>query len=491
MASLFRDLESWDPAPLRAQLSKGGFHRTALQALGMPEHWLRSSVRRAAMLGRAQAGSPIHTLIRLFTLGDDVEPEAVLFALGDAAPGLLEIGFLEASGGRVRSHYQICPIGDRWVGCDFHQRQGEDVDDYVMGVGPSSILLASLAPQVKGRVLELACGIGWLAGALSSRGMEVVATDLNARALELGRFSARLGGFDGIDFRQGDGLSTVAGETFDLIVANPPYVQSPGGSMTYKEAPTGDPVCARLLREIPNHLAPGGIAVVLINWTHTGEDDWSEVPLSWVPAAGVRRWLFQSDCSSPADYAWKWIAPDLRFQEEQVAEEEIRRWLRHYQNTGVRRISGGFMVLQKCASGEEWVRTESRAAENIEADAGHDVLRVLANESWLTREPDLLHSHFRVPPGIAAEARMTLHTGSWARDTIRLTSPARLSYDGQIDENILRLLALLGDGGTPADMVAEIRSRLEFAALPDLPERIAALVRDLVSHGMLVPVAQG
>lgn len=488
---LFPHLESWNPVPLRAQLAKGGFHRAALESLGMPEKWLRSPMRRAALLGRVPAGSPIQTLIRLFTLGDEVEPAAALVALGDAVPGLLEIGFLEASGGKVRSLYQICPIGENWIACDFNHRQGEDADDYVMGVGPSSLLLGSLTPLVKGRALELACGIGWLAGRLAREGLEVVATDLNARALELARFSARLSGSEGIDFRHGDGLSTVAGESFDLIVSNPPFVQSPGGSMIYKEAPSGDPVCARLLRQIPNHLALGGIAVVLINWTHANDDDWTEGPLSWVPAEGMRRWLFQSDCSSPADYAWTWISGDLRFQNEQAAEQEIRRWLQHYQDIGARRVSGGFIVLQKCEPGEEWTRTESRAAESIESDAGKDVLRVLANETWLATERDLLGSRYDVPAGLIAEARMSLHDGGWVRDTIRLTSPARLSYDGQIDENILRLLAVVRDGGTPADMVDEIRSRPEFAAIPDLPERIAALVRELVSHGMLVPVEFG
>ena len=485
---LFPHLESWDPQPLRAQLARGGFHRAGLEALGMPEHWLRSSVRRAALLGRAPEGSTIHTLIRLFTLGDEVSPESALLALGEAVAGLLEIGFLEGGSGRVHSRFQLCPIGDGWIACDFHQRQGEDVEDYVMGIGPSSMLLGSLAPPVKGRALELACGIGWLAGALVRREMEVVATDLNARALGLARFTARLAGTEGVDFRHGDGFAPVAGETFDLIVANPPYVQSPGGTMIYKEAPTGDPVCARLLRGIPEHLSPGGIGVVLINWTHASDEDWSEVPLSWVPGEGVRRWLFQSDCSSPVDYAWTWISNDLRFKDEEAAELEIQRWLAHYRESGVKRISGGFMVIQKCAPGEEWTRVESRAAESVERQAGEDVLRVIAGESWLATAPDLLHSRFSVPEGILAEARMRLGAGGWSRDTIRLTSPARLSYDGQIDENLLRLLAIVQGGGTAADMVAEISSRPEFAALPDLPEQIGALVRELVSHGMLVPV---
>jgi hypothetical protein len=212
------------------------------------------------------------------------------------------------------------------------------------------------------------------------------------------------------------------------------------------------------------------------------------VPLSWVPSTGVRRWLLQSDCSSPTDYAWTWISNDLRFKDEQAAEQEIRRWLAHYRDTGVRRISGGFMVLQKCAPGEEWTRTESRAVESVGLDAGEDVLRVLAAESWLATGPDLLHSRFNVPAGILAEARMRLGGGGWVRETIRLTSPARLSYDGQIDENLLRLLAIVEAGGVAADMVHEISSRPEFAALPDLSERIASLVRELVSHGMLLPV---
>jgi hypothetical protein len=66
-------------------------------------------------------------------------------------------------------------------------------------------------------------------------------------------------------------------------------------------------------------------------------------------------------------------------------------------------------------------------------------------------------------------------------------SPARFAYDGQIDENILRLLAIVREGKTPAALLAEIRTRPELAAIPDLPSRITELVRDLVHHGMLVP----
>ncbi|RYD77589.1 MAG: hypothetical protein EOP84_15340, partial [Verrucomicrobiaceae bacterium] len=293
---IFQNLGAWDPAPLRRKLLKGGYHRKALEALGLPEHWLRSSIRGAALLGHAPEGSPVNTFIRLFTLGETIPGDRALIALGDSVHGLLEIGFLDAGGGSIRSRFQIIPMADGWMACDFLRREGQGIADFVMGVGPSSMTLASLTPPSGGRALELASGIGWLSGCLAKSGLSVVASDLNARALELGRFSARLCGIEGIDFRQGNGFATVAGEEFDLIVSNPPYVQSPGGGMVYKEAQEGDPICARLLREVPAHLAPGGIAVVLINWGHAGDDDWEETPLSWVTPDGTRRWLFQTDC---------------------------------------------------------------------------------------------------------------------------------------------------------------------------------------------------
>lgn len=487
-ADLFPGLEAWEPATLSDKLRKSGFHFEGLESLGMPEHWLRSDISGAALLGHAPAGSPIDSLIRLFTLGDSIEGSLAFHALGDSIHGLLKIGFLEAGGGKVRSRYQLFPVGESWVACDFNKHQHRIGDDYVMGIGPSSFLLASLTPRAtSGRALELACGIGWLSGQLRAAGMSVVATDLNPRALELARFNARLNGITGIDFRMGDGFSSVAGEQFDLIAANPPYVQSPGGSLIYRESAPGDPVCARLLRALPDHLAPGGVAVVLINWTHRNDDDWSEAPLSWVTPQGTRRWLFQSDCSSPADYAWKWIVGDPRFTDEQAATAEMNRWLAHYQATGVQRISGGFIVIEKCPTGSEWTREESRAVQNIDPNAGSEVRRVLDNHSWLATGPDLLETRFTVPDGIRAEATMALAATGWERRTIRLTSPARLSYDGQIDENILRLLALVREGKPASALVQEIRTRPEFAAIPDLPDQITALVRELVHHGVLVP----
>lgn len=424
-------------------------------------------------------------MIRLFTLGEEIEGGLALTALGEAGNSLIDAGILAGGNGRVRSRFQICPVGDSWVLCDFSGRQA-DRTDFVMGVGPSSELLSSLVPPMDGRVLDLGCGAGWLSTRLAHAGMDVTAVDVNPRALALARFTAKLSGASGIRFLQGNGLDAVAGREFDLIVSNPPYVQSPGGAMLYRESRVEGSVCEDWLRGVSAHLASGGVAVVLLNWMHRDDEKGKETPLSWVDAAGNRRWLFQTECSAPATYAWKWISVDPAFRDEAAATAEMDRWLGFYRSLGIGRISGGFMVVQRCA-GKAWTRFDSRRISSVSPHAGEEVRRILENTTWLQDEPDILARRFQVPNEVRAEARMTLDENGWSRETIRLSSAAGLTYDGQIDENVMRLLEILRRGGSPADMVAELRAKPEFPTTPDLEGGISELVRGLIHHAVLVP----
>ena len=52
-------------------------------------------------------------------------PLVLLHALGESIHGLLDLGFLTAGEGRVRSLYQILPVAHGWVACDLLRRQGE------------------------------------------------------------------------------------------------------------------------------------------------------------------------------------------------------------------------------------------------------------------------------------------------------------------------------------------------------------------------------
>jgi release factor glutamine methyltransferase len=77
------------------------------------------------------------------------------------------------------------------------------------------------------RVLDLCTGSGVLAVSLARElaAATVVATELSPEAAAVARKNAARHAVDGrVDVRVGDLFAPVAGEVFDLIVANPPYV---------------------------------------------------------------------------------------------------------------------------------------------------------------------------------------------------------------------------------------------------------------------------
>ncbi len=131
----------------------------------------------------------------------------------------------------------------------------------------------------EGVLLDLGTGSGAVALALLSErpGWRAVGVDVSAGALEVARGNARsLGLAERLDLRAGDLYGPVAGERFDLIVSNPPYVPSaeldrlepevsryePRGALD--GGPDGLAVLRRIAGRARHHLEPGGFLAVEI-----------------------------------------------------------------------------------------------------------------------------------------------------------------------------------------------------------------------------------
>jgi SAM-dependent methyltransferase len=136
--------------------------------------------------------------------------------------------------------------------------------DAVMGVGGLTQSLVEAAGQDSpGAVLDLGCGAGGVALALASRATRVVATDINPRALALTRANAAMRGVTNIETRVGDLFAPVAGERFDSILSQPPFLPNWRGASYAESGERGDELIARLLREITNQLSPDGVAAIV------------------------------------------------------------------------------------------------------------------------------------------------------------------------------------------------------------------------------------
>lgn len=121
-----------------------------------------------------------------------------------------------------------------------------------------------------GRILDLGTGSGCVAVtlALESPRSEVSAVDISDAALDMARGNAEQLGAR-IRFLRSDWFSSVAGERFDIIVTNPPYVAATdahldAGDLRYEPAAAlasgldGLEAIRRIIIAAPEFLAPGG-----------------------------------------------------------------------------------------------------------------------------------------------------------------------------------------------------------------------------------------
>jgi release factor glutamine methyltransferase len=143
------------------------------------------------------------------------------------------------------------------------------VDPAVLIPRPETELLVDLAlARNAASVLDLGTGSGAIALAIKQHrpACRVVAVDCELAALAIARRNSATLELE-VDFRRGRWFEPVAGERFDLIVANPPYVRSDDphlDSLRFepRTALVGGPDgldCIRdIAREASSHLAPGG-----------------------------------------------------------------------------------------------------------------------------------------------------------------------------------------------------------------------------------------
>src|SRR5437868_3782442 len=157
------------------------------------------------------------SLVELFVLGEPVAAGK----LPVPAEELEAAGLVVRDGELVRAPLRLTPHEGLLLAHD-----GEELvrrTDYVTGVNNATRTLATLTiREPVERALDLGTGCGVLALLATGHAESSVATDVNERALDFARLNSSLNDRE-VDLRMGSWFEPVAGESFDLIVANPPF----------------------------------------------------------------------------------------------------------------------------------------------------------------------------------------------------------------------------------------------------------------------------
>ncbi len=347
------------PQRLRAALVMAGYTYDAVaEVLGPVAHAALGRNETTPGLRRTTGGWPLETLIRLFLLQAPVEVAAAQRALPGLVDGLAAEGFLEQSVGEVAARLDVRPYAaddhHLWVVSDLTPGldggNGRVGADHVLGISSASTSLAQLTLRDDvGRALDLGTGCGVQALHLATHSREVVATDVNQRALRLARFNTALNDVRvPVDVREGSFFEPVAGERFDLIATNPPFVISSGTDerLVYRDSGLpGDLAVENIVRQAPEHLAEGGWCQVLANWAIADGVPWGERLADWVPE-GCDLFVVQREVLDPAAYAELWLkdaglhgAPDYLVRYD--------AWLSWLEKQGVEGIGFGWINLRR------------------------------------------------------------------------------------------------------------------------------------------------
>lgn len=449
----------------------------------------------------AGASDPLGVLIGCFGLGLPIPADT----LGAALPrtgvtGAIALRIVEPHGAHLVATCDLRPYGDDlghswWIASDppalFQHLRSEPLPvDHVLGIGGASTTLASWTPRTPvARALDLGTGSGVQALHLSGHAESVVATDLSQRALRYAEFNAGLNGVEW-DLRSGSFLDPVAGETFDLIVSNPPFVITPRAEgvplYEYRDGgAAGDGVVAALTKGVGAHLAPGGVAQLLGNWETVAGQDWRERVGEWVAESGLDAWVVQRDVQDPAEYAELWARDGGHRPGTPEYDALVGAWLDDFATRGVSEIGFGIITLHRPTSERAPFVDLVEATGPVAAPMGPTVAAGLAARDRLAgmTDDEVLDTAWRS----AADVTTETHAEPGATDPTVIL----LRQGGGLGR-VVRLDTL--DAALVSVCDGELTARQSLVAISGLLERPTdealeagvTLLRGLVADGFLV-----
>jgi methylase of polypeptide subunit release factors len=451
--------ETVDGAVELARLLRGaGYEAGRIQErLATGDQLLARSPELPSYLRRLGDADELAVLLRLFLLGVPVPRARLDEHVG--APlreRLAGAGLLVANGEAVHGAARLVPHDELLVASD-HAGAAEGHADHVPGVHRPSVALAHLTVRSGGeRALDVGTGNGIQAILLAAHAERVVATDVNPRALAFASFNAALNGCRNVETRHGSFFEPVAGERFDLVVVNPPYVVSPESAYLFRDSGLrGDAVSELVVRAAPAVLEPGGFASLLIAWALDPRDPAAR-PRGWLEGSGCDGFLLHTSTDDPIETATAWNRDLLDRPEEYAAA--LDRWLAYYRELGIEQLGYACLVLRKRADGGEgWVEAQQLPRAALRP-AGAHVRRLFETHDRLAEldEEALLAQRLRVADDAVVTQETRFTEGRWQAETLTLRLETGLPFSAELDPHTARLIHELDGSRTLGEALTAV-----------------------------------
>ncbi len=427
--------------------------------------------------------SPLATAVRLLLLQLPVPTTKAEAALGEkGVDALAAVGLAVRSGDKLEPRGRIMPVEGLLLACDAFPSGSADPPGYVAAFTPTASWCAALTPRRRvGQALDVGTGNGAQALLAARHSTHVVATDVNPRALAFTALNAALNGFDNVETRLGNLFAPVAGESFDLITCNAPYVISPETKWQYRDGGLpADEFSARVVSGAAAALADDGHATLLVSWLAESEDDPDGRVFEWLEGNECDAWVLGLAGADPLEHASTWN--DHLLDDDSALGDALDRWTEYFSELGVGWITEGAVLLRRRPGLRHPPRVDPASADELE-HAGPQIERAFAAHAFLAgleSDADLVDEELTLTDNVTLETRLDPHTRE--RET-------RLLLDEGTYPD-LTCAPAVADALASLDGVATLREGIERLGLPRKAEaavRAEAIdaLRDLLELGFV------
>ena len=422
---------------LKHWLTALGYTELGLEAACGANTTLKRAVR-PEFTRRTREPGALSLLARLFLAGEAMPEEGVRREWPDWVFELfLEAGFLTRDSGALRPDITIVPRGELlFISDALSVLGGEHAAGFVLPAGTeaASVLLDLTLRAPVGRTLDLGTGCGEQALLVAAHSEAVVATDINPRAVRYAEMNALLNGIDNVEIRTGDLFEPVNGESFDLVVSNPPFVPAPGKMFTYRDTDDElDGLCRRLVAAAPAHLNEGGILQMLCEWVELQDEPWQQRIAGWLEGTGCDGWVLHWPPRSPDDYTAVRLA-EVSGPGLEAGSEDFAQWAESFSSRQVTGIHAGLMVLRR-REGGNWIRYQP-VVRPVAGPAADTIRRCLAGGDFVdarVSDQALLGRVLQPCPDLRVEQAHEYRGERWQAASVRARLTGGLALETELD----------------------------------------------------------
>jgi hypothetical protein len=330
---------------------------------------------------------------------------------------------------------------------------------------------------------------------LADHADRVIATDINPRALDFTRASARMRNVaDRIECRLGSLLDPLQSQRFNTIVSNPPFIirDEEHGASAISANLSGDAAVEILAKGVPSILTDHGWFTMICNWHHSSDTgpEWSQRPRSWFANSGTDVWIVRNQTFTAEHYGRGMIEMD-GIRAGPAFDARMQSWKLWSDKNQVKFVSFGIIIARR-RHGANWMRVES-IPMNHRRGPGSDLIRgIFAGQtllSSLARPENLLTSRLRRSPTVQAVAipPNTPNLDKLPPGAVQFQHTQGWAMPQPVDPNVSRFVQAF-DGSQPCGEQAE-RVIRALGGTPPGPEQLSRVLAGMVRSAFLVPVS--